>query len=133
MASTNFQDFNQNTPIVAVWLNDVNGVVYSPSGLSKSALNSAAAWVRFSVAGGVVTIQQSVNILSVVRGALGSYTINYANPMTTAVNCYGVSMGQAGFTAESAETVNSVTISTTNTANSPFDPTTMSVQIFGAN
>jgi hypothetical protein len=29
MASTQFVDFSQNTPVVAAWLNDVNGVVYN--------------------------------------------------------------------------------------------------------
>jgi hypothetical protein len=35
MASTTFQDYNQNTPIVASWLNDVNAEVYTPTGIPK--------------------------------------------------------------------------------------------------
>lgn len=31
MASTQFVDYSQNTPIVAAWLNDVNGNVYGPT------------------------------------------------------------------------------------------------------
>lgn len=131
MASTNFQDYNQNTPIVATWLNDVDGVTYSPSNLKKVASNSAAAWVRFVGASGV--IQQSNNIMSVTRVSVGVYTILYANPMGEATNSYGVSSSLAGFNSVTAETTNSVTLAFTNISNAPADPGSISVQIFGVN
>lgn len=53
MASTTFQDYNQNNPIVAAWLNQINNGVFTPAGLAKVAGASSAAWVRFGIAGGV--------------------------------------------------------------------------------
>lgn len=133
MASTNFQDYNQNTPIVAAWLNDVNGVVYSPSGAKKVALSSSAAWVRFSITGGVVTIQQSSGILSVVRTGVGLYVVTYAAPMANAANCYEVNLGTAGFAVPSVETTAAVTLTCTNTANAAADPAFVSLVVHAAN
>lgn len=133
MASTNFQDYNQNTPIVATWLNDVNRTVYTAAGTPKLAAQSAAAWVRFSVAGGVVTIQQSSNIATVTRTSVGLFVITYAAPLLVATNCYGLSSNLAGFQQIAGEAVGSVTVQFTNTADAATDPTSASVQIFGAN
>jgi len=133
MASTLFQDYNENNPIVSAWLNDVNNEVYTPSGVAKKAVQSSAAWVRFSVVAGVVTIQQSQNVASVVRSSVGVYVITYQTPLTNAANCYEISMNTAGFGFMSAEAVGSVTIDTTNTANTAFDPGFVSVVIYGAN
>jgi len=133
MTSTNFQDYNQNTPIVSAWLNDVNNGVYTPGGVPKKAIQSSAAWVRFTATGGVVVIQQSSNIASVVRTGLGVYVITYGAPLTQAQNSYGVSMSPAGFAVPSAETVQSVTITCTNAAGAAEDAAPLSVQIFGSN
>lgn len=133
MASTTFQDYNQNNPIVAAWLNDINGNTYTPAGTKTTALQSSAAWVRFSIAGGVVTIQQSVNIASVVRASLGVYVVTYAAPLTNPNNCYSISMNVAGFASYSPEAVGSVTINTNNTSNVAFDPGSVSFVMFGAN
>lgn len=133
MASTNFQDYNQNTPIVAAWLNDVNAGIYSPGGIPKKAVQSAAAWARFSVAGGVVTIQQSSNIATVTRTSAGLFVITYGAPLTNAANCYSFSTNLAGFQQVSAEAVGSVTVQFSNTADAATDPTLASVVIFGAN
>jgi hypothetical protein len=133
MASTTFQDYNQNNPIVSSWLNDVNSGTYTPAGTVRAALQSTAAWVRFSVTGGVVAIQQSSNISTVVRTGTGVYVITYGTPLTNSTNCYGVLMSQAGFAFESAEAVGSVTITTHDTTNTAVDPASVSVQIFGAN
>lgn len=133
MASTTFQDYNQNTPIVASWLNDVNAEVYTPTGIPKKALQSSAAWVRFSVVGGIVTIQQAQNISTVVRSSSGVYVVTYAAPLTNAVNCYEISTSQFGFIAFSAETSGSVTINTNNTSNVPADPSSVSLVVYGAN
>lgn len=43
------------------------------------------AWVNFSVSGGVVTINDSFNISSVVRTATGKFTINFSTPMSNAL------------------------------------------------
>lgn len=133
MASTTFQDYNQNNPIVSDWLNDVNGVTYTPTGLKKTAIQSSAAWVRFSISGAVVTIQQSSNVLSVARTAVGVYVVTYGVRMVLAANCYEVSMAVAGFIVPSAETVNSVTLTCTNMANTAVDPTSVSLVVHGAN
>jgi hypothetical protein len=133
MASTTFQDFNQNTPIVSSWLNDVNSGTYTPAGTVRVALQSAVAWVRFSITGGVVAIQQSSNISSVVRTGVGVYVITYGAALTNFTNCYSVQMNVAGFTAVAAESTASVTIDTTNTSNTAFDPGSVSLVVFGAN
>lgn len=132
MASTVFQDYNQNNPIVSSWLNDINNGVYTPAGTPKKAVQSAAAWVRFSVSGGVVAIQQSSNINTVVRVGVGQYAITYSTALTNSANSYGMGMAQAGFISYLAETTTSVTVTCTNTSNVAFDPTSVSVQIFGA-
>lgn len=133
MSSTVFQDFNQNTPIVSSWLNDVNGVTYSPGGVKKTASLISVAWVRFSVTGGVVTIQQSVNIASVVRASAGVFTITYGSTLTNAANCYVLSQNSAGFISFGSETTNSVVVNTANTSNVATDPGACSVIIYGAN
>jgi hypothetical protein len=133
MASTVFQDYNQNNPIVSSWLNDINNGVYTPAGTPRKAIQTAAAWVRFSVTAGVVAIQQSSNIASVVRSGPGVYTITYGAPMVNSANCYGVEMSAAGFTAITAESQTAVLLDTTNTANTAFDPPFVSFVVFGAN
>lgn len=133
MASTIFQDFNQNTPIVAAWLNDVNKGVYSPGGVPKVASLIPAAWVRFSVTAGVVAIQQSFNVSTVVRTGAGAFTITYGTALTNAANCYQIAQNSAGFVSYGAETASTVVVNTTNTANAATDPGTCSVVIWGAN
>ena len=133
MASTEYQDYNENTPITAAWLNDVNDGVYTPTGKAKLAVQSSAVWVRFTVVGGVVTVNQSSNISSVVRLSLGVYVINYSLTMTNAANCYELSMNQAGFIFPTAETTGSVTLSFENAASALTDPGFASVVVYGAN
>lgn len=133
MASTNFQDFNQNTPITASWLNDANSAVYTPGGIPKLAAQSAAAWVRFQISGGVITINESSNVVSVVRTAPGVYVINYSVIMSTTGNAYAFSMTQAGFITWAPESQTSVTVNTTNTSNVAFDPSFVCVVVFGNN
>ena len=128
-----FQDYNQNNPITSAFLNAVSAGVYAPAGAAKLAVQSAAAWVRFSVAGGVVTIQQSVNISTVARTSAGVYVITYNTPLTGALNAYGFSMDLPGFVFRTAESAAGLTIGTTNTANTSFDPDFVSVLVFGAN
>lgn len=131
MASTVFQDYNQNTPIVSSWLNDVNALVYSTGKIPKSNLLIPVAWVRF--VGATAIIQQSTNIVSVIRNSTGNYTINYQNLLTNVNNCYDISTSQAGFAFVQSETASSVTVDTTNTSNVASDPGFVSVVIYGAN
>lgn len=134
MASTTFQDYNQNTPVTSAWLNDVNGVAYTPAGTKKVAAQSAAAWVRFNLVAGVVTIQQSSNISSIVRTGVGVYVITYGTAMTEVPNSYGLNMNVPGFCLPTAETANSVTVTFENTSGVAFDPAAgVSFQLFGAN
>jgi len=133
MASTNFQDYNQNTPIVAAWLNDINAGVYSPGGVPRTASMIPVAWVRFSISAGVVTIQQSVNIANVSRSGAGVFVITYGTSLTNAANCYDISTNIAGFASYSSETNNSVTIDIANTSNVATDPGSCCVVILGTN
>jgi hypothetical protein len=133
VASTTFQDYNQNNPVVSSWLNDVNSIAYTPAGTHRVAIQTAAAWVRFSVTGGVVAIQQSTNISTVGRTGVGVYVITYGAPLSNAANSYGITMSQAGFAFQAAEALGSVTINTHDTTNTAVDPASVSVQIFGAN
>lgn len=129
MPSTNFQDYNQNTPIVASWLNDVNGVTYTLGNTKNTSAQIAAGWVRFVGASGGVT--QSTAIANVARNGVGNYTITYTNQMQNSSNCYSVNISQAGVWFVTAETVNSVTIQVENLAGGAFDPTNVGVVIFG--
>lgn len=133
MSSTTFQDYNQNTPIVAAWLNDVNKGIYSPGGVPKTASQISSAWVRFSATGGIVVIQQSMNILSVVRVSQGVFTVTYVTPLTNATNCYDIAQNAPGFVSFGAETTSSVVINTNNTFNVATDPGACSVVIYGVN
>ena len=133
MASTTFQDFNQNTPVVASWLNDVNKAVYSPGGVPRVASLIPVAWVRFSISVGVVTIQQSVNIATVVRNSAGVFLINYGSALTSAACCCQIAQSVAGFASYGSETTSSIVITTTNPSNVPTDPGTCSVVIWGIN
>lgn len=133
MASTNFQDYNQNTPIVSNWLNDVNKLTYSTGGVAKQSLLVPVAWVRFAVSAGVVTIQQSANVVTVVRNSVGNFTVTYSSPLTIGANCYEISQNGVGFISYSGETNSSVTVLTANTSNVATDPNNCSVVIYGAN
>ena len=133
MASTNFQDYNQNTPIVSAWLNDVNKGIYSPGGVPRTASMIPVAWVRFSVTGGVVEIQESANISTVIRASAGVFTVTYGTALTNATNCYQVTQNVAGFTTYGTETNNSVVVNTANTSNVATDPGTCCVTIWGIN
>ena len=133
MTSTVFQDYNQNNPIMASWLNDINNGVYSPGGVAKKAVLIPVAWVRFSVSGGVVTIQQSSNIATVTRTGAGIFTVTYGSSLTNTANCYEIAQNTAGFVSYGTETANSVVVTTANTSNVATDPGSCSVVIYGAN
>jgi hypothetical protein len=133
MSSTFFQDYNENNPIVAAWLNDINNGIYTPAGVPKKAVSSSAAWVRFSITGGVVTVQQSNNVAGVSRTSTGIYVVTYSTPLTNANNCYELSMNSAGFAFTPSEGTTEVTINTTNTVNTFFDPGFVSLVVHGAN
>lgn len=134
MASTIFQDYNQNTPIVSAWLNDINNGVYSPNnGVPRVAVDIPVAWVRFSVSGTTVTIQQSSNVASVVRNSAGNYTITYGTVLTNTFNCYQIAQNVAGFSEYTAETAQSVTIQLANTSNVATDPGSCCVVVLGTN
>lgn len=130
MASTTFVDFSQNTPIVASWLNDVNKTVYDVGGNPTANVTLPFAWVRFSVSGGVATVQTSSNIASVSRSSAGVFVVTYGRFLAQAQGCYQISTNQAGFTFVSAEATNSVTVNTNNTSNVATDPGFVSVVVF---
>ena len=125
-----FTDYNQNNPITSQWLNGISNFIFGATG--KNAQTSPAAWVRFSVSGGVATIQQSYGVASVVRTATGTYTITYSQTLLQAANCYNINTSSIGMNAASTETVNSVVIETGNSSGILIDPTSVSVVIFGS-
>ena len=133
MTSTVFQDFNQNTPIVSAWLNDINNGIYSPGGIPRVSSLIPVAWVRFQVVGGVVTVQQAVNVTSVMRSSAGVFTVFYGSVLPSATNCYEISQNLPGFVSYGTETTASVVVNTSNTVNAPTDPGTCSVVIYGVN
>lgn len=48
-------------------------------------------WVKFSVSGGVVTINGSSNVTSVTRASTGVYTVNWTTPFANANYCLSLS------------------------------------------
>lgn len=133
MASTQFTDYSQNTPIVSAWLNDINQGVYTAQKQPKPALASAGAWVRFSIVGGVLTVQQSYNIANVSRTSAGVYVITYGIEFLQAANCYEVSLGSAGFVVPSNELANGVTLNCSGITGTVADPAFVSLVVHGAN
>lgn len=133
MSSTQFKDYSQNTPIVAAWLNDVNNDVYTAAGTAKVAKQSSAAWVRFSATGGTVVIQQSSNISTVIRTAMGVYVVTFQAPLINSHNCYSGQLGVPGFVAIPVESTSSVTLACTDNTNTPIDPASVSFTVFGDN
>lgn len=134
MASTTFQDYNQNNPITSAWLNDINAGIYSPlAGIPRKAVDIPSAWVRFSVSGGIVSVQQSSNVNSVIRNSAGNFTISYSIPLAGSANCYQISQDLAGFSNFTLETVSSVTIQLANTVNTATDPGNCCVVVWGTN
>lgn len=132
MSSTNFQDYNQNTPIVSAWLNDVNKAVYGPvSGVPKLAAASAVAWIRFTVVGTVITTNQLYNVGAITRTGVGVYVIQYLTALPQSANCYSAALNEPGFVATTAESNASVTLTFTSAAGAPMDPGFASVVIFG--
>lgn len=132
MATTTFQDYNQNTPIVSTWLNDVNGVAYTPAGTKNVALQIPLAWVRFTAATGVIS--QSQGIQSVVRASTGVYNVTYANVALNAKNCYSLEMDIPGFifTNTGVESTGGVQVNAQNTLGTPTDPGEISLVIYGS-
>ena len=128
MPSRNYQDYNQNTPITAAWLNGVNSFVFGSAG--NNAQTSPLAWVRFNGTTGAII--QSYGVSTVTRNSAGNYTIQYGQTLTQATNCYNISSNLLGAQAVLSETTNSVTIETANSSFTPTDPTIVSVVVFGA-
>jgi hypothetical protein len=134
MASTQFQDYNQNNPIVSAWLNDINQGIYSPlAGVPRLAAAIPVAWVRFFAIAGVVTIQQSVGVASVTRVSAGLYLVTYATAMPVATNHYQITSNVAGFNSFVGETTQSVQVQIQNSASTLLDTFTACVQISAIN
>jgi hypothetical protein len=133
VASTFFQDYNENNPIVSAWLNDINNGIYSVGKIPKLAAQISSAWVRFNVNAGIVTIQQSSNVASVARTSAGLYVITYAAALTNVANCYSLSSNSTGFANMVSETAAEVTVQFANTSDVATDPGFVSLVVFGAN
>lgn len=128
MAKTTFIDYNQNTPITASWLNDIDNGVYNTDGTHNVAAQTCLGWVRFNGATGAIS--SSTGILSVVRTGTGLYTITYDVTVPQSANCYAITTNQAGFGIVAGESANTVSIRCSDTSNAVVDPTIVCVQIF---
>lgn len=113
--------------------------VITPASLAGAA-GIASAWVKFSgqTSNGNCTILKSKNVASVARTGVGTYTINFTNPLNDgnyAITgmAYGDLTGNGGPRivngTTTANTTSSAYISITNTG-SATDPSGCSVQIF---
>lgn len=51
----------------------------------------AAAWVHFSVLGGAVTLEDSLNVSSLTDVGVGTFSVNFTNNMSNALYSLGVS------------------------------------------
>lgn len=101
------------------------------------------AWVNFSVSGGVVTINDSFNVSSVVRTATGRFNIFFTTPMNNSFYCPSViSRRPAGATSEDGicysigstgrvMNVNQFPISINNAASTAEDPSFGCVTVSG--
>ncbi|MEJ5178880.1 phage tail protein [Erwinia sp. MYb416] len=58
--------------------------------IQKKSPTLVTAWVNFSVAGGVITINDSYNVSSVVRTATGRFNVIFTNAMKNAFYCPSV-------------------------------------------
>ena len=128
MPSVTFQDYNQNTPVTALWLNGINRFVFGTAG--NNAQTSPAAWVRFNGTNGSVV--QSYGVSQVTRNSVGNYTITFANPLPQVSNCYSIMTNVLGMSAVMAETTTTVTIETANSGGVLTDPPSVSFIMFGA-
>jgi len=128
MPSRTYQDYNQNTPITALWLNAVNQFVYGSAGNNN--VTSPVAWCRFN--GTTGTLLQSSGVAGLVRNSAGNYTVTYSQSLPQASNVYQITTNQIGFNAILSEAINSVTFEATNPSQVPTDPTIVCLVVFGA-
>ena len=128
MPSANFQDYNQNTPITAAWLNGVNAFVFGKAG--NNALTSPVAWVRFD--GTTGTILQSYGAAGLARNSAGNYTLTYSQTLAQSTNCYQITTNLLGQQAILSETTSSVTFEVANAGGVPTDTTIVCITVFGA-
>jgi hypothetical protein len=128
MPSRTYQDYSQNTPITAAWLNAVNQFIYGTTG--SNSISTPLAWVRFD--GTTATILQSEGVFTVVRNSAGNYTISYSQTLAQAANVYNITTNISGFAKQVSETTNSVTIQITDKTDTAADPTVVSLVVFGA-
>jgi len=122
MPSSNFSDYNTNTPITAAWLSGINNFAFS-------GVTSPAAWVRFDGTSGHIV--QSYGIAGVTRTATGIYTVTFAQTLPNAANCYQVTTNIIGMNAVTTETTNSIVVETANSSGVLADSTAVSVLVFG--
>jgi len=113
----------------------VNGVSLSPA--SGNAV--ARAWVRFTLSGTTVTVQNSFNISGVTRTSAGVYTVTFTTPRSnanyvTVANGPSVSNGTSRcFVTVTAQTVNNLTITMAAAAGGGNDDATaVNVLVFGS-
>ena len=121
-----------------------NGIVQTADGSgilkiqSNSVTTNALAWVNFN---GVTTatVRASYNVSSVTRSSTGIYVINFSTTTTDAnyvpvlsVGNFNGSAGCVGGTSNATRTTSSLTIQTTNSAQTAFaDIDPIYVAIFG--
>jgi len=78
MAHTTFQDYNQNTPIVSAWLNDVDSVVYPPTaGLLVAGGGYAKTTTVIEGAAGTVLVSNGPGVPPSFSNLTGSGTVTF--------------------------------------------------------
>lgn len=128
MPSSNFQDYNQNTPITSAWLNGVNQYIFGNT--AGHAVTSPAVWIRFN--GTLGTVQQSYGVAGITRNSAGNYTVTYNQTLPNIANCYVITTNLQGGFFVLSETATSVTFEVVNSGGIPTDTTLVSVVVFGA-
>ena len=76
-------------------------------------------------------VSDSYNVASIVRSNAGVYVINFALPMLVVSYAPDVSFNSSGFAWASNPTLGTVTVNTTNSAGTAFDPSNVYLSVFG--
>lgn len=58
--------------------------VYTSPGTQQSHLSAAKAWAYFTIAAGVITVQDSYNIINITRNGAGNYVVNFTTAFANA-------------------------------------------------
>lgn len=106
---------------------------------SNSVTTNALAWVNFGYVSSAITVRANYNVSSVTRSSTGVYVINFSTALADAnyvpvlsIGNFAGSGGCVGGNSNATRTTTSLTIQTTNAAQTTFtDTDPVYVAIFG--